>query len=183
MQNILRRLPLNRFPFLLLTCQKSFMTVLLVLVRCADFRLPPGRRKLCAHFFFSLCVSLLKNLHRPLREAQTCVILFYTLALVAQLDRALDSDSKGRWFESSQAHQKICAEIHTMKHMGWEEAYFLQREQPNVAAPFYIWGISGQSVNRKGARRARKRLNAPEESPRMHRNRLVSRKSLSFLKI
>ncbi len=27
-------------------------------------------------------------------------------ALVAQLDRALDSDSKGRWFESSQARQK-----------------------------------------------------------------------------
>lgn len=28
-------------------------------------------------------------------------------ALVAQLDRALDSDSKGRWFESSRARQKI----------------------------------------------------------------------------
>lgn len=27
-------------------------------------------------------------------------------ALVAQLDRALDSDSKGRWFESSQARHK-----------------------------------------------------------------------------
>lgn len=28
-------------------------------------------------------------------------------ALVAQLDRALDSDSKGRWFESSQARQNV----------------------------------------------------------------------------
>lgn len=28
------------------------------------------------------------------------------LAPVAQLDRALDSDSKGRWFESSRAYQK-----------------------------------------------------------------------------
>ena len=27
-------------------------------------------------------------------------------APVAQLDRALDSDSKGRWFESSRAYQK-----------------------------------------------------------------------------
>lgn len=27
-------------------------------------------------------------------------------ALVAQLDRASDSDSEGRWFESSQARQK-----------------------------------------------------------------------------
>ena len=28
-------------------------------------------------------------------------------APVAQLDRALDSDSKGRWFESSRAYQKF----------------------------------------------------------------------------
>ena len=28
-------------------------------------------------------------------------------APVAQLDRALDSDSKGRWFESSRAYQKV----------------------------------------------------------------------------
>lgn len=28
-------------------------------------------------------------------------------ALVAQLDRALDSDSKGRWFESSQARHQV----------------------------------------------------------------------------
>lgn len=30
-------------------------------------------------------------------------VLFYVP--VAQLDRALDSDSKGRWFESSRAYQ------------------------------------------------------------------------------
>ena len=28
-------------------------------------------------------------------------------APVAQMDRALDSDSKGRWFESSRAYQNI----------------------------------------------------------------------------
>ena len=28
-------------------------------------------------------------------------------APVAQLDRALDSDSKGRWFESSRAYQDV----------------------------------------------------------------------------
>ena len=28
-------------------------------------------------------------------------------APVAQLDRALDSDSKGRWFESSRAYHKV----------------------------------------------------------------------------
>ena len=28
-------------------------------------------------------------------------------APVAQLDRALDSDSKGRWFESSRAYQNV----------------------------------------------------------------------------
>ena len=33
-------------------------------------------------------------------------------APVAQLDRALDSDSKGRWFESSRAYQKhICLRV------------------------------------------------------------------------
>ncbi len=32
--------------------------------------------------------------------------VFIKYALVAQLDRVLDSDSKGRWFESSQARQK-----------------------------------------------------------------------------
>ena len=30
-------------------------------------------------------------------------------APVAQLDRALDSDSKGRWFDSSRAYQKTPA--------------------------------------------------------------------------
>lgn len=32
-------------------------------------------------------------------------------ALVAQLDRALDSDSKGRWFESSQARHPRSLDI------------------------------------------------------------------------
>ena len=34
----------------------------------------------------------------------------YEYALVAQLDRVLDSDSKGRWFESSREHDKPGAE-------------------------------------------------------------------------
>ena len=42
---------------------------------------------------------------------RTCASCFRVLkctghVLVAQLDRALDSDSKGRWFESSRVHYK-----------------------------------------------------------------------------
>ena len=54
--------------------------------------------------------SFLKNLFTRkeksviISSAQSaCVILLY--APVAQLDRVLDSDSKGRWFESSRAYQ------------------------------------------------------------------------------
>ena len=34
---------------------------------------------------------------------------------VAQLDRALDSDSKGRWFESSRAYQNVLMKDATPK--------------------------------------------------------------------
>ena len=36
-------------------------------------------------------------------------------APVAQLDRALDSDSKGRWFESSRAYQNVLMKDATQK--------------------------------------------------------------------
>ena len=36
-------------------------------------------------------------------------------APVAQLDRALDSDSKGRWFESSRAYQNVLMKDATPK--------------------------------------------------------------------
>ncbi len=36
-------------------------------------------------------------------------------APVAQLDRALDSDSKGRWFESSRAYQDVLMRDATQK--------------------------------------------------------------------
>ena len=35
-----------------------------------------------------------------------CYQVVFIYALVAQLDRVSDSDSEGRWFESSRAHQR-----------------------------------------------------------------------------
>ena len=45
-------------------------------------------------------------------------------APVAQLDRALDSDSKGRWFESSRAYQDVLMKDATQK-TPHESAVFL----------------------------------------------------------
>ncbi len=43
------------------------------------------------------------------------------LAPVAQLDRALDSDSKGRWFESSRAYQE-----RSLKQLRFRDLLFLK---------------------------------------------------------
>ena len=52
--------------------------------------------------------------------------------LVAQLDRALDSDSKGRWFESSRAHH-VAASVISLA------AIFLKSLRAHfAAAPFQI---------------------------------------------
>ena len=49
--------------------------------------------------------------NRTLCSTERCKTKYFICASVAQLDRASDSDSEGRWFDSSQAHQKTPQKI------------------------------------------------------------------------
>ena len=49
--------------------------------------------------------------NKTLCSTERCKTKYFICASVAQLDRASDSDSEGRWFDSSQAHQKTPQKI------------------------------------------------------------------------